>query len=145
MVKIFITTKKEVKPLSICIRNRETLVSTYHLIEMIALKYFEARKNQDHSKVDQNDDALSHLLKCPKCKEWFYEVTPPKIVERQKRLIQYCCSGIFCSVEEYKERKHPKIEFSLFRGEDPCWMIEGKQTFISFCPWCGQKLPEKPF
>jgi len=38
-----------------------------------------------------------------------------------------------------------RISFEMFRGEDPCWKIEGKHTFASYCPWCGQKLPSKPF
>jgi hypothetical protein len=51
---------------------------------------------------------------------------------------------MFVAVEEPKNKKS-KITFYMFRGEDPCWQIEGVMTFISYCPWCGKKMPEKPF
>jgi hypothetical protein len=52
---------------------------------------------------------------------------------------------MFCAVEEAGQRHEPKFEFTMYRGEDPCWMIDGKTTFASFCPWCGQRLPNRPF
>jgi hypothetical protein len=33
----------------------------------------------------------------------------------------------------------------MFRGEDPCWEIDGKNAFAVYCPWCGTKLPDGPF
>jgi hypothetical protein len=33
----------------------------------------------------------------------------------------------------------------VFRNEDPCWQINGHDTFASYCPWCGTKLPDHPF
>ena len=145
MNDIDITSTNETEPLPICRRSREGLVSKYHLVEMIALEYFEARKTHGKGEQDPEDVSLAHLLKCPKCRDWFYEAVPSEILKRQKRLTQYCCAGMFCAVEENKERNQPEVEFTLFRGEDPCWLIDGKQSCISFCPWCGEKLPEKPF
>jgi hypothetical protein len=52
---------------------------------------------------------------------------------------------MFVAVEEADSRDKNKITFELFRGEDPCWMIDGRRSFISFCPWCGKKLPDHPF
>ncbi len=112
---------------------------------MIALEYFEARKLFSVSGEKTEDDSLDHLLKCPKCREWFHEIVPAKILKRQKRITQYCCASMYCAVEEHSNKKDLKIKFTMFRGEDPCWLIDGKNTFIIFCPWCGKKLPEKPF
>jgi hypothetical protein len=52
---------------------------------------------------------------------------------------------MFVATEEYKERGKTRISFELFRGEDPCWLIDGNRAFITYCPWCGKKLPDKPF
>jgi len=144
MNEIPIESKKETDTLPICRKSRKELVAKYHLVEMIALEYFNI-KNLVHSDTEIPDKLLSHLIKCPKCIDWFHEITPKSVLKRQKRLTEYCCSGMFCAVEEHKERKQIKIEFTMFRGEDPCWIIDGKYAFISYCPWCGELLPRRPF
>jgi len=53
---------------------------------------------------------------------------------------------MFVAVEEWRERPtHNRFSFELYRGEDPCWKIDEKLVFASYCPWCGRKLPNKPF
>ena len=52
---------------------------------------------------------------------------------------------MFVAFEESDARNKNRVTFELFRGEDPCWMIDGIRGFISFCPWYGKKLPDKPF
>jgi hypothetical protein len=66
-------------------------------------------------------------------------------MRRQKRLTEYCCAGMFVAVENPEGHTTNRITFEMFRGEDPCWMIDGVQSFISYCPWCGKKLPDQPF
>ncbi|MCP3927953.1 MAG: hypothetical protein GY705_02495 [Bacteroidetes bacterium] len=145
MNEIPLIAKKEKEALPICRRAREGLISTYHLIEMIALQYFEAKRDFGRDGKKPEIDGLKHLLNCPKCKIWFHDIIPPAILKRQKRITEYCCVGLFCAMEEYKDRSVPKMEFTMFRGEDPCWVIESKYSFISYCPWCGKKLPDKPY
>ena len=95
-------------------------------------------------KTDAADAAFEHLESCASCTEWFHSIVPNKALKRQARMLRYCCSAMFVAVEELDELKNRFI-YSLFRGEDVCWRIDGKQTFASYCPWCGQKLPDKPF
>ncbi len=142
MTDINISTTNDPKPLPICIRCRESLINDYHIIPMIVLEYFEAKK-ASQTKNDSKEP-ISHLLKCPKCIKWLHDVTPKDILSRQKRITEYCCASMYCAVEETKSNDI-KISFTMYRNEDPCWMIEGKDTFISFCPWCGLKLPDVSF
>ena len=81
----------------------------------------------------------------PKCRPWTSTIVPEPIYRRQATLVQYCCAGMYCAVEEHAERGGPQFSFVMFRGEDPCWQINGLNTFASYCPWCGEKLPDHPF
>ena len=71
-------------------------------------------------------------------------VVPPETLRRQSRLIRYCCASMYVAIEE-PHGADIRISFEMYRGEDPCWKIDGKPTFAAYCPWCGQKLPSKPF
>lgn len=137
MEEIQVETEEQILP--ICRRNREELIAKYHFVEMIALIYFRT----DNTETINKD--VQHLKKCPKCIKWLHEVTPKEIIKRQKRLSEYCCVGFFSAVEEYKQNMEARIEFTMFRGEDPCWMISKKYSFIKYCPWCGTKLPDRAF
>src|ERR1051326_7034767 len=145
MNTIAITEADGSEPLAICRAQREWLVARYPLETMLALKYYS-----DDLPVAERDSAMDakaidHLRKCPKCREWLHQVIPQDVLRRQSRLARYCCSGMFVAVEESGRYGKNKITFELFRGEDPCWMIDGKHSFISYCPWCGKKLPDRPF
>lgn len=145
MNNITITEPDGKEPLAICRGYRKYLVDFYKSIEMLALRFFSDHVSlRDSEKVDENK-AVEHLRNCPKCRSWLHSVVPAGVLRRQSRQSQYCCAGMFCAVEEAEQRNEPKFEFTMFRGEDPCWMIDGKNAFARFCPWCGQRLPEKPF
>jgi len=131
-------------PLSICARNRSWLVDRYHIDAAIALRYFSDNEPVSDQNRDADTMAIDHVRKCPKCRKWIHHAIPKEILRRQHRLSQYCCAGMFVAVEEPESKKN-KISFYLFRGEDPCWQIEGVLSFISFCPWCGKKMPNRPF
>jgi len=67
------------------------------------------------------------------------------ICVRQREWLVNCCAGMFVAVEEAEGSVTNRITFEMFRGEDPCWMIDGIHSFISYCPWCGKKLPNRTF
>ncbi len=131
--------------LPICRAQREWLVSRYKLEAMIVLRFFSDDFPAAERDVSTDTKAIEHVRKCPKCRDWIHQIVPPDVFRRQSRLSRYCCSGMFVAFEEADERNKNRVTFELYRGEDPCWMIDGIRSFISFCPWCGKKLPEKPF
>lgn len=145
MNEIDITDGEGRTPLGICRAQREWLVSRYKAIELIALKYFIEDAPVAEGDKNTDEKAIKHIRQCPKCREWFHRVTPEATLRRQSRLARYCCAGMFVAVEEFEGDNRNRIEFELFRGEDPCWKVDGIRTFASYCPWCGKKLPDKPF
>ena len=130
------------KPLPICVRNREWLVHRYQVDAIIALRFVgdDVRVRSDEKEEDEK--VIRHIRECPKCREWIHEIVPDRLFRRQSRLVRYCCAGMFTAVEEPRSFS---VSFELFRGEDPCWKIAGERAFISYCPWCGRKLPDQPF
>ena len=133
------------EPLPICQAQREWLVSRYKSEAMLALKFFSNDEPVPEGDRQTDQKAIDHVRKCPKCRAWIHSVVPADVLRRQSRLTRYCCAGMFVAVEEADERNKNRVTFEMFRGEDPCWMIDNKRTFASYCPWCGKKLPEKPF
>ena len=133
------------EPLPICRAQREWLVSRYTSESMLALKFFSNEEPVREADRQTDQKAIDHVRKCPKCRAWIHSVVPADVLRRQHRLTRYCCAGMFVAVEEADEGIRNRVTFELFRGEDPCWMFDGKQTFASYCPWCGKKLPNKPF
>jgi hypothetical protein len=93
----------------------------------------------------EEDHSIKHLRECPTCRAWVSTIVSEEHYRRQARLARYCCAGMFCAVEEYESRQTPRFSFLMFRGEDPCWQIDGKDAFAVYCPWCGTKLPNSPF
>jgi hypothetical protein len=144
MTSIPLTGPGESEPLAICRSNRSWLVDRYKIDAMIALRYYSDEMPLSERDASSDNKATEHIRKCPKCREWINSVIPKPILQRQHRLTKYCCAGMFVAIEESQKGKN-KITFQLFRGEDPCWMIDGVNSFITFCPWCGKKLPDKPF
>jgi hypothetical protein len=128
------------EPLAICRRAREDTVARCKGTEILALNFFTTTSEPDA------DASLTHIHRCPRCRAWFHAVVPEPILRRQHRQSQYCCAGMFVAVEEWRERPNSiRFSFELYRGEDPCWKIGEKLSFASYCPWCGRKLPGKPF
>jgi hypothetical protein len=132
-------------PLPICHNNRDWLVSRYKHEAAIALKFFSDEGPVGEGDKETDRKAIDHIRKCPKCRKWFHSIIPEDILRRQKRLTRYCCAGMFVAFEEADGKTNNQITFEMFRGEDPCWKIDGIRTFASYCPWCGKKLPDKPF
>ena len=132
-------------PLPICLGNRAWLTDYYMSPEMIALRFFSEEVPVNNKIKEDEQKVVNHIRQCPKCREWFHSIVPTNVLQRQHRLSKYCCAGMFTAVEESTIRATPRFSFTMFRGEDPCWMIDGINAFASYCPWCGKRLPDKPF
>ena len=145
MTAIPLTDAGGADPLPICRAQREWLVSRYKSETGLALKFFSDDLPVAEGDAGTDRRAIEHVRKCPKCRAWLHRVVPADVLRRQSRLSRYCCAGMFVAFEESNARNGNRITFELFRGEDPCWMVDGILSFISFCPWCGRKLPGRPF
>jgi len=130
--------------LPICRSKREWIADRYRDAAMIALRYFSDDVPVATGDMETDRRCMDHIRKCPRCREWLHKVVPPETLRRQSRLTRYCCASMYVSIEE-PDRADICVSFELFRGEDPCWKFDGKRTFASYCPWCGQKLPPGPF
>ena len=144
MIGISINNPDGSEPLDVCRGNRSRLVDRYKIDAMIALKYFSDELSISDDETTRDAKAIEHIRKCRECSAWINHVIPKPILRRQHRLTRYCCARMFVAVEEPDKTKN-RIQFELFRDEDPCWKIDGKWSFISHCPWCGKTLPKEPF
>jgi len=144
VISISISEADGADPLPICRANREWIVERYKVPTMIALKFLDHEAPGRGQEAEAGAKVVRHLHECPKCRAWVHRIVPADAMRRQKRLSRYCCASMFCACEEAKAGD-TSISFELFRGEDPCWKIDGNYSFISYCPWCGRKLPERPF
>jgi hypothetical protein len=133
------------EPLPICRRNREWLIDYYKSPEGIVLRFFSDAAPVRRGDQSEEGHAIKHLRECPRCRPWVSTIVSEEHYRRQARMARYCCAGMFCAVEEHETRQTPRFSFTLFRGEDPCWQIDGDDTFAGYCPWCGTKLPGAPF
>lgn len=126
-----------------CQKARGDYASGVNIVDSLAIHYFAKPEFFDyHPKKELILAALDHIRGCPECQSWLREQVPEEIFTRQEKISKYCCVMMFGAVEE--GRTH-QINFAMFRGEDPCWKIDGQWSGISFCPWCGQRLPNQPF
>ncbi len=128
-----------------CRRTRDWLIEHYKQAEMIVLRFFSDASPVNPQYKTEEEKAIKHLRECPKCRPWVSTIVSAPIYRRQANLARYCCAGMYCAVEEHEERGGPQFSFVMFRDEDPCWQINGHNTFASYCPWCGKKLPDHPF
>jgi hypothetical protein len=133
------------EPLPICRRNREWLIDYYKGAEGIVWRFFADDAPVRKRDKAEEDHSIKHIRECPKCRAWLPTIVSEDHYRRQARLARYCCAGMFCAVEEYESHQTPRFTFTLFRDEDTCWQIDGKDAFAVFCPWCGKKLPDAPF
>ena len=132
-------------PLPICRRNREWLIDYYKGHQSIVLRFFTDDAPVRKRDTSEEDHSIKHIRECPRCRAWVPTIVSEDDYRRQARQARYCCAGMFCAVEEHGSRPTPRFSFTLFRGEDPCWQIDGKNAFAVYCPWCGRKLPDGPF
>lgn len=89
-----------------------------------------------------------HVQTCKSCQAWLEEKVPHEIKSRMTKLRKYCCPVMFGAVEE---SEHDELNINLidFQG-DATWAVMnfdhlGGNLLLSYCPWCGNKLPETPF
>jgi len=71
-------------------------------------------------------------------------------LSRLEKIKSYCCIGLFAAVEEPDDFGGIKINFTYFRDELVWYVsvpeeIVGGSNIIKNCPWCGTKLPRKPY
>jgi hypothetical protein len=129
-----------------CIDVRKFLsAAPYRDAHNLALWFLERKRHIRGESTDASHAAFAHLESCASCMVWFNSVVPAQVFTRQSRMVQYCCPSMFVATEEAEQRRTNRFSYSLFRGEDVCWQIDGKNTFARFCPWCGKILPTHPF
>ena len=98
--------------------------------------------------TSKGQEAVSHVQNCEKCKLWLRDLIPVEKRTRMERLINYCCPQMFVAVEEPSQ---DNVHITLRHcQEQRLWGIQqpghrSGLTIISFCPWCGRRLPPKPF
>lgn len=95
---------------------------------------------------DDAENAARHVASCSACQSWLDEFYPDRAQHRDKLKVRqktYCCSSMWAAIHDTEVQT--RFHFLYFRGEDPCWCINDDFSFASFCPWCGQALPEGPF
>ncbi|WP_444907153.1 hypothetical protein ACJJIR_02015 [Microbulbifer sp. SSSA008] len=71
-------------------------------------------------------------------------------MKRIDKIKSYCCIGLFYAVEEAEGGDEVKVKYTRsFRGKS-VWYVEVPDgsiggNLISYCPWCGTKLPKTPY
>ena len=89
-----------------------------------------------------------HVQTCESCRSWLKDKVPANEESRLSRLEKYCCPVMFGSVEQ-KEDDALQLRLINFQG-DATWAVMnfdsvGGNLLISYCPWCGSKMPNEPF
>jgi hypothetical protein len=107
---------------------------------------------RDRKEGRRNGGLKDHLVDCESCLNWLGTQVEERFLIRAKKAAEYCCSSMYVAVEETKSGKDEikgtgkeQVRFSLWRGEDPRWTIGSRGCVITHCPWCGNRLPCKPF
>jgi hypothetical protein len=145
MSTVSLTDSDGLDPLPICRRNREWLIDYYKSPEGIVLRFFSDATPVRQRDKSEEAHSIKHVRECPRCRAWLPTIVSEETYRRQARQARYCCAGMFCAVEEHESRQTPRFSFTMFRDEDPCWQVDGKNAFAVYCPWCGTKLPAGPF
>lgn len=96
--------------------------------------------------------SVLHVQNCGSCRKWLEGNVSGEFkshLEKNNRILEmYCCSSMFSAVE-YPRKEELKIKLIDFQG-DPAWAVMnlesvGGNLLISYCPWCGKKMPDKQF
>ncbi len=121
------------------VENRENLsdFNYYYIVRLNPKLTHEGTGDSEPNKT------VSHLHTCSMCEYWLDHEFPQEYVSRPYRLAHYCCAGMFVAVEEYEIEGDSQAKYYMHRGEDASWLLGGRD--ISYCPWCGEKLPNRPF
>ena len=130
-----------------CTKSRRSLIE-WGALESLAPMLLMGSDGFPNDGSEQGQQAVEHLQSCKKCQYWAKEFTTTDNMARMERLSQYCCPQMFVAVEE-SNQADIHLQFRQFRDEY-LWMVDQKDRefgfeFFSFCPWCGNKLPETPF
>ena len=128
-----------------CLEVRKLLIETLGIPELIVLLNFTDQVPMAASVRSEVEKSAEHLRSCSHCNAWVKGIVPEPIYTRQSRLARYCCPLMFGAVEEPHKPGTPRIAFTMFCEVEPCWQIDGKDAFLQYCPWCGKKLPDRPF
>ena len=136
-------------PRADCLAAREWM-ATYYDSAIIPLRVFSDTEVPVRGRPvfgsTEDMECVAHVRQCGDCRDWMHTVADEKWVVRQGRLARYCCAQMFGAVEEPKSSSH-KIEWlhAVHPDYGPFWSIDGKATHLAFCPWCGHRMPSKPF
>ena len=128
-----------------CSIVRDWMVAHYKDKAIVALRYFcdkevpRMANDSFDSKID--NEVLDHLRSCESCKSWISKYSGVQLIERQRKLSLYCCPQMFSAAEEPKKIR---IQISHTPDSGMRWFMNGERI-ISYCPWCGARLPGQPF
>lgn len=88
------------------------------------------------------DHAAHHVNECVACQENLFPDLFPELVKIQKRMARYCCVNMFDAITNPEAKL--RFQLTYFRDEE-VWSINEEFAWVSYCPWCGNKLPNKSF
>lgn len=84
--------------------------------------------------------ALAHFADCAACQRWRGKHLQPALFAARKRAKLFCCVDMMQATDSNMvsmERLGPELL--------PYWLLKPQKSVICFCPWCGRKLPSRPF
>ena len=101
---------------------------------------------------NERDDEhhLAHVRACPDCTDWIHSEVGATVMRRQYRLLQYCCSQLFATVEEPRSgRLGLKLSYyspGHYEGAHN-WRLTlrdhkeiDESLLVNYCPYCGQQI-----
>ncbi|NKC00307.1 MAG: hypothetical protein GKR90_17725 [Pseudomonadales bacterium] len=136
----------------ICNQAQDWLDHHYSFGHAIALRYFSmectGRINRDDFDPKTDTDLLAHVKECSECYAWIVENVGLELLERQKRLTEYCCPVLFGAVEEPKGG-NLQLKLTPYPQRDGGhnWSLsldsgsgEESTLIVNFCPFCGNLI-----
>jgi len=121
-----------------------------HRVAIDTPNRFTGRRVADGFSSEEDAERISHAINCKQCSSWISEVVGEKVLRRQSRLAQYCCSQLFGAIEEPKRSSLPiKLSYDAPERLEGAhrWILSladdkiGRQTlFINYCPFCGELI-----
>ena len=124
------------------VRSRTEHHQNKHLLLLEA--YRQKKEGLKHG-----DNVKKHFIECQACLDWLGTKVEEPAFLRAKNAAEYCCLRMYMAVEETESSdigvSTEKVRFTLWRGEDPMWIVGPHLCSIFYCPWCGKQLPKSPF